>query len=756
MFVTATLIKQFFQYGCDRQIRYALISGAVRGAVPIYEADDLGGGWKEFGIEFEGEVVARLARDGTVLRAPPGEQLTEAESAAFLRGTTGQRYAHQLQLRLADPGPFRDRFRMPAGVSPAVGFPDLVEVIAPGGRPQFRLIDVKAVREPTVFHKAQLGFYALLLAARLPELGVRAEVDPRAEVWHLAPPGAADAWAVTSFPLQPYAAQVAEFLRRDLPRIVAEDVGPGRDETTFHVYYKCEQCKFLPHCARAVADGLPADRADVSAVPGLSQGGKQALKRLGVRTVADLVARPGVVADPTAGWSVRSRGPLLVRRARAIVAGTVARIPGRFSHRLPPRVHAPLYLAIDRDPVDGRVAALGCLSVLPGRGPVPTVAAVRGADAAAELAALCTVLSAAVEHLDAADRHNAQAPPDPWVAHVLVYEPSEAADLADALGRHLADDRVRSGLLQLVRMFPPEPLQPDPGYGGRRHLPATALRSVFDELYALPARVSHDLARVSAALAAADPPPAAGYRPGPPFARPFSSRLGVDVCRGLKEGTIDAAAVEADVTDRLTVLAALCDWVLADSGRAAVPFLRLKKDPFRWQAGFDPLTAGDLQVLEAQELLADRAAELQALAALAEPAADRVARLACLGPLTLVDRIDNPGDPYWAAARLVFRGPAEALSADLRKGAFGAILTDDDPDLRLDPDRWKEVAVTITDVEPAGGGAVVTVTVGRDAWKRRTLPRLLAAPAGAAFYLDRGHADVNTARLVKFFAHLAG
>ena len=51
--------------------------------------------------------------------------------------------------------------------------------------------------------------------------------------------------------------------------------------------------------------------------------------------------------------------------------------------------------------------------------------------------------------------------------YTVVYEPAEARDLQAALGRHLGDSAVRRGLLELVRMFPPEPLQPDPEYRGR-------------------------------------------------------------------------------------------------------------------------------------------------------------------------------------------------------------------------------------------------------------------------------------------------
>jgi hypothetical protein len=491
-------------------------------------------------------------------------------------------------------------------------------------------------------------------------------------------------------------------------------------------------------------------------VPGLSQASKQALVELNVRTVADLAARPDVGSAAGAPWSLRGRGDVLARRARALLDGRPARLEGRFSHLLPPRLDVGLFLLCDTDPVEGRLAGLGCRCERPDRPPETTVAAVARPGPEAEREALLRVLSAAVRHLDDADRHNrAAAPGAGLVAHVVVFEPAEARDLAAALGRHLGDAAVRGGLLQIVRMFPPEPLQPDPEYRCHRHLPAAALRSVFDALYAVPARVSHDLARLGAALAAAEPPPAVVYAPGPPFARPFSSRLSLDACRGLKDGRVAVGAVEADVRARLDALAALTRWVLADNAAADVPFLRLNKEPFRWQASFDPLTAGDLQVLEAQELLASRAAELAALTALSEPVAQRKQRFACLAPLTLARREDRPADAPWAAVRLYFRGPPDCRQAEVGPGSFGVVLSDGGPDLLLDPARWPELFVSVRSLDADALGVAVNVDVGWRVWRAGTLPALLdAAPAGG-YSLDQAHADENTPRLLAYLSHLA-
>jgi hypothetical protein len=87
-------------------------------------------------------------------------------------------------------------------------------------------------------------------------------------------------------------------------------------------------------------------------------------------------------------------------------------------------------------------------------------------------------------------------------AHIFFYEPAEAIILQNAVKRHLDDPRVREGLLHLVRLFPPDDVVPEPEYRGMHHLPATALRSVVEQLYALPVTVAYDLRKVSMALAA--------------------------------------------------------------------------------------------------------------------------------------------------------------------------------------------------------------------------------------------------------------
>jgi predicted RecB family nuclease len=749
--LTATTLKSFFQYRCERQVRYKLLAGPDREALAIREATEDAASWARAGLDFEDQVIAELARSEAVLRAPAGEALSAVQTAAFLRRRLPETYAHQLRLALPADGDFHRRWSMPEGVELAVAFPDLIQAVATeGDRAVFRPIDIKAVFAPAPFHKIQVAFYSLLLDSLLREMGADAVVDQVGEIWHPVSAPAGPSWQRAPFRLKGYQAQVADFLRRTLPGIAAAELAPGRDETRFHLYFKCEQCPFLPHCAGAIAEDLPRDRWDVSAVPGLSQASKQALVEQGIATVGDLAAAGDVARLPSAGWALRTRGDQLVRRARSLIAGRVERLPGRQTCLMPPRVDVGIFLSVDVDPVEGRLAALGCLREQEGRREF-TIEVVTRHGPEAERAALLRALSALLRYLAEVDAHNATGA-GTWHSHIFVYEPSEAADLRAALGRHLADPAVRGGLLELLRLFPPEELLPEPEYRGVHHLPATALRGVVEGLYALPVRVAHDLNRVGAAFAQADPPLAETYRPRPELARPFSSRLSIDASRALKAGSLPAAVVEEDVRARLGAVAALSRWILADSARAVPPFLRLKKRPFRFQRSFDPLDGGDLDVLRAQELLESRTRELEALVRLAEPPEVRLQRGGCLGPLELLEQTPSPRP--WAATRLVFHSPAIGRQAEVDAESRGIMLSNGDPDFLLDPSAWKGLFVTIDDLRDRGTGLLVVVDVGKPSWRIGLLPRLLDRRP-PEWFLDRAHDDINTPRLVQFLQYLA-
>jgi hypothetical protein len=340
-------------------------------------------------------------------------------------------------------------------------------------------------------------------------------------------------------------------------------------------------------------------------------------------------------------------------------------------------------------------------------------------------------------------------------AHIFLYEPAEAIRLQEAVGRHLDDPMIRGGLLHLVRLFPPEDVVPEPEFRGAHHLPATAVRTVIEQLYALPTQVSYDLRQVSQALATTGAV-AQPYTPQPGFERPFSSLLSIEVIRGLREGRRSApgvADVTADVSARLVALHQLVSWLFAENAASQTPLLRLAKRPFRLHATFDPLNAEDLDLLLACEILESRAGLLEALIGLAQAARRRRDSGRAITGMSVMRHWATRGRRY-----IVFRVPPESREAELGPGAFNLILTDDDPDLRLDPTSWPAIACRFERPAPGFEDRVDQIRVSL------ADSDFLASPFRNMFdrnqtepvwCLDQTFGDINGPRAAQFLADLA-
>ena len=320
--------------------------------------------------------------------------------------------------------------------------------------------------------------------------------------------------------------------------------------------------------------------------------------------------------------------------------------PSLTAFLMPPRADAAVYLVADHDPVDDTLVTLGYRYV-DRSGVRDQIEVLSTADRAAEADALVRVFGRLISDLQAIDAHNAAindvTDPANLYAHIFLYEATEAVALQNAVKRHLDDPRVRTGLLHMVRLFPPDEVVPEPEFRGMQHLPATALRSVVEQLLSLPVTVSYDLRQVSGALFAAGLI-ADEYAPMPPFERPFSSLLALDVSRNLRErrrGGPDQDAIRLDVLARLSATQTIADWLRAEHRRrietSRQPMLRLNKRPFRLQATFDPLDAGDLDVLRAFELLENRAGLLETMIRLAQPTRVRRDAGRAIGPMRLLN-----------------------------------------------------------------------------------------------------------------------
>ena len=757
--LSASTVKSWFQYRCPRKTRYSTLSTKERNAIPILQ-DVVTPPWALLGNQFERFVISRLQTESTVLHPTTGEDyLSQGLSIAFLKGKRPEEYAAQLLLEAHEP--LRKHLNLSEDVTVRRSYADVVRIDRSGPEPVFQVIDVKATQRATPFHKAQVAFYSLLLQSTLSALQVPGTLSRTGQIWCL-PPGSKGEdgqYRAEEFRLEPYQRLVADFFHNDIPIISKSVVTPNWDNTFFHIYFKCEQCEYLRHCRQAIREELTPAERDVSAVAGVSHEAKRTLITLGIRTVGKLAEAQGLRTSSEGSWTLRRRAELLTQRAHALITGAVQRIPGVASYLMPPRVDVGLYLIVDLDPVEDNLITLGYLrsdveqskyvvEILPDGRPE------------LESEALCKVLGELVKDLAEIDQHNAahtDSPAQQVQAHIFLYEPSEALGLQDAVARHLENPLVRAGLLHLIRMFPPEDVVPEPEFRGVHHLPATALRSVVEQVFALPIMVSYDLRQVTQALAGTSPGLSTPYSPDPPFERPFSSRLAIDVCRDLRDGQIGAEAVREDVISRLNATRALAEWMMQENAAALQrdgdhAFLRLNKRPFRFQETLDPLNAVDLDLLHAFELLENRAGMLDALVSLAQPFTQRRDRARCVAQMTLIRHWRN----NWGTYSLLFRVPPESRESELSSNNFDLILTNEDPDIRLSQQLWPLFEARIAPERPdfAASGQLL-VNVSAVVFNGSDFQRLLRETGDAGWFLDRTFKDFTTGRAADFMAFLS-
>lgn len=751
--VSASAVKSWFQYRCERKLVYDTMSDAERDAIPI-EQQYIPQPWAELGNSYEQEVVAAYIESGVAVRMPPpgADDIGERASLDFLAGKGKHQAAHQVVLT---PNPLLAKHLglEDVDVDFRRGLVDLIVADNRDGKRFLRIVDIKATHAALPFHKTQVAWYAWMLRAVLEQHRIEAEIEAVGAIWHRPAAGkGVGPYVSTSFFLRPYESVVLDWTRRELRQAVNRKVTKEQDPTRFHVYFKCEQCKYLPHCERALRPPRKPQNYDVSAVPGLSQQTKASLLGMGIRTVGDL-ARAGarVTSADAHDWKLSTRGVEFVARAKALVEGKVALLNGAVTLRMPPYSHLHIHLLADRDPMRARLATIGVLVDRNGES-IERCAEIIGTTEA-EAQALRKVLALVVKTLIEVDRENQDR--GQIGLHLFVYEPADSRDLAEALGRHLRDRGLMSDLLHVLRIFPPESVVPEPGYKSVQHLPACALRTVVEEVLAMPVVVSTDLTRVSEALASMSPGPKAKYCPEESFRRPFSARLGLNHCSDLHSNKADTDAILKDVHARLDAQLSIARFLEELNERApdAEKFLRLEKQPFRLQETFDPLAATDLDLLCIQALLESRVGLVSALDRLADPTPRRAARQRCLADLKLVKTADG----RFGGKILVLAGPQNVADVDIKADDPLLLLTDGHPDRVLSYTAWGNFRVKL--LPPTGNypSTQLGVVMSNEAYESDAFQELLEDIGDdARWVLDRGHYDVNSDRLGEFLRYLDG
>jgi hypothetical protein len=127
--LSATTVKHFFQYRCDRQARYNLMASREREHSFVGQEHATCDKWAEAGDDFERQVVNALASTESVL-APmsPAKFLSSKATVEFLTRKMMETYAAQIPLHLTDSASFLQSRGGPSGVEFSVARPDLVRV----------------------------------------------------------------------------------------------------------------------------------------------------------------------------------------------------------------------------------------------------------------------------------------------------------------------------------------------------------------------------------------------------------------------------------------------------------------------------------------------------------------------------------------------------------------------------------------------------------------------------------------------------
>ncbi len=93
--LSATTVKYFFQYRCDRQARYNLMTSQDRKGIVTGKEHAMCDKWAKAGDDFEKQVVDALASTESVLAATSPEKVLSPETtAAFLRTKQRKRTPH--------------------------------------------------------------------------------------------------------------------------------------------------------------------------------------------------------------------------------------------------------------------------------------------------------------------------------------------------------------------------------------------------------------------------------------------------------------------------------------------------------------------------------------------------------------------------------------------------------------------------------------------------------------------------------------
>jgi DNA replication ATP-dependent helicase Dna2 len=767
MRLTGSLVAQFFRFRCERQLRYDLVPEGEREGteVPRANADPERG--PRVGTRPGGEVLLRAGRrwerrklrellrrfgeERVLLRgwttAGDPLRLPYEEVVAALRDPGAAEWLVQPELRLPDPEGFARRWGIdPALVRIAPAQPDLVRVRrGRDGRLRFHVVDIKASREASVAHFAQVAFYVLLLEEVCRAEGIGGVPDRRrGSIWSRGTRGP------RSFPLGAYLYHVEEFLRGDLPRVAS--LAPA--EAAWHVSPASAGCPYFEHC---LAEAERTD--DLARIPGITPLARRTLHDKGIRTVRELTK--SFRRDTYTGChALEQDAPRLKQRAQALQFGKTFDVE-KETHLMGAAEGTRLVLSADADPVTGTCFALG-VRVAEGARASSRVFLSEAGTHAGERALLLEFLG----HLRGVAGSLTPAAPgngkgrgrdeSEGTLHFFVYDREELATLRGVLERHLSDPEAQPAISRALALLFPM----DEASGSRplRGSPGTVLADAVAALFALPVPFTYDLGPVSAALVPAD----GGHPYAPPqgFARPFSGQVAFErvheawpkgAARPGRRAPEEAReGIRAAVESRLAAVDSVVRAVRERAERRGASRLRLRAEPWLGPEGTEPLAHPLLEALRTFTRAEAAAEAVQVRTLHTLPAADRARRFECIRGMEWVETRDD--------GHLVFEFDPECRDAKFKPGDFTLVLTNEDTDTLLETDGkpWlrRQLSMELVEYDLSASPPRVVLAPGDPSGFRK------AEAAGTIHLdrqcvLDRAPSDFNTRRILATLRALA-
>ncbi|MFC2177498.1 hypothetical protein ACFLRH_03685, partial [Actinomycetota bacterium] len=508
-YLSPSRIARYYFLECDRFLRYMSVPGARRqeeGIPPVeHDFSPVTQAVLDGGMEWEREVLADHLQ-GPVILPQLGEAASEgadvsdrklsyADTVAALDVLAAGESIYQPTLHVPDR--FYSRFGLDRNLIEFRDcYPDLLMALdGPVGR-AVGVIDIKASNMMKLSHRIQVGVYTLILEEILAEEGIGASISRMGGVWLYGQPE--PEW----FNLANIIPPIATFLEEELPRVLRQ----GKDDTFWHLNYRCEWCEYFSHCHNE------ADLTDnVSLVPYMSHFAKRHLVGAGdIRTVGDLAAALNTPAAPAlvaGSASLEGRLRQLSQQVEALRSGDA--VPtGAASVSMPKGEQLRIVLTLQSEPLTGQMYGYGINRVF-GKDlfPTPTATVTRVAAANSEAALrdlrrslvtdLMSILGTIHAHNTATDDWRSQK-----AVQTYVFDTYERGLLTSVLLDAALDPEVAKDALTLLFYFQrPEIVEAEDHPDTEVFFPVIALTEVIRSMLALPVPVSYQLGPVSRALA---------------------------------------------------------------------------------------------------------------------------------------------------------------------------------------------------------------------------------------------------------------